>query len=174
MQPPADLLSELTQQSLTLLREVHSSLTLHTVNFTAGRTSHREGAEVAEAFANMVCALGQLQSLPDSAWLEEVEGISLLLLPRSGLPQLLSIAKGMQQLRQRPPSAAWQAACLREVRLRCRCSGVELDCESLAQVLAEVGVSGLADGAAAAEQTFSDEENALNGYCAVEFQPGCR
>jgi hypothetical protein len=118
--------------------------------------------------------LGQLKATPDNVWLEEVEELSLLLLPRAGLPQLRSIAKGMQQRRQRPPSAAWQAACLREVRLRCRCSGVELDCGSLAQVLAELGVAGLAEGAAAADQSFSDEENALNGYCAVEFQPGCR
>ncbi|WIA37136.1 hypothetical protein OEZ86_014099 [Tetradesmus obliquus] len=41
-------------------------------------------------------------------------------------------------------------------------------------VLAELGVGGLAEGAAAADQSFSDEESALNGYCAVEFQPGCR
>jgi hypothetical protein len=165
LQPPADLLSELTQQSLTLLREVH------TPSFP---NSHREGADAAEALANMLCGLAQLKAAPDAAWLEEVEEMCLLLLPRAALPQLLSIAKGIQQLRQRPPSAAWQAACLREVRLRCRCSGVELDCGSLAEILADLGVGGLAEGAAAADQSFSDEENAQNGYCAVQFQPGCR
>ncbi|KAF6264801.1 hypothetical protein COO60DRAFT_1482673 [Scenedesmus sp. NREL 46B-D3] len=170
LQPPPDLLRELTQQSLTLLREAHSRL--HTQDFTP--SCHREGAELAEALAALVAALGQLHASPDAAWLEEVDGLSLLLLPRAGLPQLLCIVKGMQQLRQQPPAQAWQACCLREVRLRCRCSGVELDCASLAQLLAEVGVVGLADGVAAAEQSFSDEENALNGYCAVEFQSGCR
>lgn len=71
-------------------------------------------------------------------------------------------------------SMAWQAACLRELRLRCMCAGADVDCMQLVQMLREVGVMGLAEGAAAAADKLFAEAEEEAAYCSLQFQPGCR
>lgn len=159
LQPHAELFTELSQHALHLLRESPGDAT---------------------SFSNLIAALAQLQDRspgqagPDRAWLEEVEQASLQILPSAGLPELVNLAKGVLQLDHGPPSKTWQAAVLREVRLRCRRNGIELDCCHLVELLAELGIEGLAEGAALANQSFWEEENAERAYCSVQFQPGCR
>jgi hypothetical protein len=119
-------------------------------------------------------------------------------LPSAGLTQVVNLVWGLSRLRnpagcqddfsshtysfQDHPlaapecysfSPAWQAACLRELRLRCVCAGVDVDCSQLVGMLRELGVAGLAEGAAAvADRLFAEQED--DAYCSLQFQPGCR
>lgn len=57
--------------------------------------------------------------------------------------------------------------------MRCVCAGVEVDCSQLVHMLRELGVAGLAEGAAAvADRLFVEQEE--DAYCSLQFQPGCR
>lgn len=48
-----------------------------------------------------------------------------------------------------------------------------MDCSQLVVVLRELGVAGLAEGAAAvADRLFAEQED--DAYCSLQFQPGCR
>lgn len=70
-------------------------------------------------------------------------------------------------------STSWQAACLRELRLRCMCAGHDVECRELVHMLRELGVVGLAEGAAVlADQLFQDLDD--DSACMLQFQPGCR
>lgn len=162
LQPPKDLMQELLDQSLPQLRCCDPS-----------------------QLANLTWALGRLQATPPSSWLWEFEEASVRILPSALLSHLVNLAWGRSELAQqrvsdgrfvgnpRPASAAWQAALLRELRLRCRCLGHEMDCLQLVQVLKEMGVQGLNEGAAAAEASFWADDDSGDG-CPVEFQPGCK
>lgn len=48
-----------------------------------------------------------------------------------------------------------------------------MDCLQLVQVLKEMGVEGLSEGAAAAEASFWADVD-ISEECPVVFQPGCR
>lgn len=97
----------------------------------------------------------------------------------------MNLARGRSELAQQrvsdggyvgnpqPASVSWQAAVLRELRTRCRCLGHDMDCLQLVQVLKEMGVEGLSEGAAAAEASFWADV-AISEECPVVFQPGCR
>lgn len=118
-------------------------------------------------------------------------------LPSAGLTQVVNLVWGLSRLRSPAGgqddlshsfnfndhtlasgdcysfSPAWQAACLRELRLRCVCAGVDVDCSQLVVMLRELGVAGLAEGAAAvADRLFAEQED--DAYCSLQFQPGCR
>lgn len=119
-------------------------------------------------------------------------------LPSAGLTQVVNLVWGLSRLRSPAGgqdnnlshsfsfhghtlvssdcysfSPAWQAACLRELRLRCVCAGVDVDCSQLVVVLRELGVAGLAEGAAVvADRLFAEQED--DAYCSLQFQPGCR
>eukprot|EP00878_Enallax_costatus_P013773 GHUV01014404.1.p1 GENE.GHUV01014404.1~~GHUV01014404.1.p1 ORF type:complete len:299 (+),score=36.23 GHUV01014404.1:388-1284(+) len=162
LQPPSDLLQALLDQALLQLQSCDSS-----------------------QLANLIWALGRLQASPSLSWLTDFEEASVQTLPSALLPDLVKLAWGRSELARqrlsdgrfvgnpRPASVTWQAAILREMRLRCRCLGHELDCLQLVQVLKEIGVDGLSEGAAAAEASFWAED-AIGDGCAVElFRPGC-
>lgn len=71
------------------------------------------------------------------------------------------------------PSAAWQVACLRELKLRCVCAGVEVDCSQLVLMLQDMGVMALGEGAAAvADRLFAEQQE--HACCSLQFQSGCR
>jgi len=83
-----------------------------------------------------------------------------------------SMGSSLSEVGPHSSSPAWQAACLRELRLRCMCAGHDVDCGQLVQMLEELGVLGLAPGAAAvADKLFTQQED--DAYCSL-LQPGCR
>jgi hypothetical protein len=87
-----------------------------------------------------------------------------------------SALKGDQAVYSGPshtPSAAWQAACLRELRLRCICAGVDTDCKQLVHMLRDLGVDGFADATAAVADQLFAEQDELEA-CFLQFQPGCQ
>lgn len=162
MQPPSDLLEELLDHALPQLRFCDSS-----------------------QLANLSWALGRLQASPNSSWLTEFEEASVETLPSAHLPDLVKLAWGRSELARqrasdrrfagspRQASMTWQAAVLREMRLRCRCLGHEMDCLQLVQILTDMGIDGLSEGAAAAEAAFWAEDTFGDG-CPIElFKPGC-
>lgn len=124
----------------------------------------------APALAALVWALGRLRAAPGDGDLAALEQASLQLLPSAGIPELVSLAGGLHAMAGRPPSAAWQAACLRELHARCLSCGHELECAQLAALLDELGVPGLAAGAALADASLARAQAGV----AVAFEPGCR
>jgi hypothetical protein len=125
-------------------------------------------------------------------------------LPAAGLKQVVNLAWGLCRLCAQPatlvdssetsqrfssafkgeqaghaghshtPSAAWQAACLRELRLRCICAGVDTDCKQLVQMLRDLGVEGFADATAAVADQLFAEQDEFEACCSLQFQPGCQ
>jgi hypothetical protein len=169
--PPDDLLHELCKAVMPALPECDATQLTH-----------------------IVWALARLGAHAGRGWVEAAEAASLALVAGAGVHELVNLAWGLCQLRQRlheqpplPPAAAaspaaaapshaWQAAVLRELRLRCTCAGHDTDCRGLLDLLAELGVRGFAEAAAAAADALFAQRSDVDedGVCCVQFQPGCR
>lgn len=161
LQPPLELLQVLVMQS-SLQLSGRSNL---------GRPVPEEADSGLDAtsLTNLVWALGKLHAQLDKHWLREFEQTSLQVLASAGIPELVNMAWGLHRLGAGPASLHWQAACLKQLQVRCLSCGQQLECRQLAELLDELGVPGLLGGAALADASCAGE---VEG--GVEFQPGCR